>query len=108
MTYYLDENVFEDQILQMLYYDRIDISEGIDLAKCNNSKEFLICHSWFLIMDSNFKILYVMVVILSVTINDIAIITVKNDDYYCIIHSISKSEAVKSLKNFPLVNHGYT
>ena len=56
-------------------------------------------------MDSNFKILYAMVVMLSVTINDIAIITVKNVDYCCIVHSISKSEAVKLLKNFPLVNH---
>ena len=28
----------------MLYYDRIDIREGIDLAKSNNSKESMICH----------------------------------------------------------------
>ena len=28
----------------MLYYDRIDISEGIDLAKSNNSKERMTCH----------------------------------------------------------------
>ena len=48
----------------MLYYDRIDISEGTDLAKSNRSKEFMICHYWFLIMDSNFKILYAMVVII--------------------------------------------
>ena len=32
----------------MLYYDRIDISEGIDFAKSNNSKECMICHYWFL------------------------------------------------------------
>ena len=31
----------------MLYYDRIDISEGIDLAKSNKSKECMICHYWF-------------------------------------------------------------
>ena len=31
----------------MLYYDRIDISKGIDLAKSNNSKECMICHHWF-------------------------------------------------------------
>ena len=30
----------------MLYYDRIDISEGIDLAKSNN-KECTICHYFF-------------------------------------------------------------
>ena len=28
----------------MLYYDRIDTSEGIDPAKSNSSKEYMICH----------------------------------------------------------------
>ena len=32
----------------MLYYDRIDISKGTDLAKSNNSKECMIYHYWFL------------------------------------------------------------
>ena len=31
----------------MLYYDRIDISEEIDLAKSNKSKECMICHYFF-------------------------------------------------------------
>ena len=31
----------------MLYYDGIDVSEGIDLAQSNNSKECMICHYWF-------------------------------------------------------------
>ena len=31
----------------MLYYDKIDVSEGIVLAKSNSSKECMICHSWF-------------------------------------------------------------
>ena len=39
-TDYLDENVFED----LMYYDRIDISEGIDLAKSNSRKECFICN----------------------------------------------------------------
>ena len=30
----------------MLYYDRTDISEGIDLAESNNSKECMICYYW--------------------------------------------------------------
>ena len=29
MTDYLEENLFEDYILEKLYYDRIDISKGI-------------------------------------------------------------------------------
>ena len=28
----------------MLYYDRIDLGEGIDFAKSNNSKECIIFH----------------------------------------------------------------
>ena len=31
----------------MLEYDRIDISEGIDINKTNASKECGICHYWY-------------------------------------------------------------
>ena len=44
MTDYLDNNLFEDWILSILYYDRIDISEGTDPSKSNRSKECMICH----------------------------------------------------------------
>ena len=44
MTDYLHENLFEDYILEMLYYERTDINEGIDLAKSNISKECMICY----------------------------------------------------------------
>ena len=30
----------------MLYYDRIDISEGTDLAKSNNRKKDMTFYSW--------------------------------------------------------------
>ena len=32
----------------MLYNDRINMSEGINLAKSNKRKECMICHYWFL------------------------------------------------------------
>ena len=61
MTYYLDNNIFEtdetDLINAVLNDDRIYISEGIDSTQSNRSKESMICHYWFLIMDSDFKIL---------------------------------------------------
>ena len=44
---------------------------------------------------------------LNVNISDIAIISVKNADYRCIVHNISKSEAVNLLKNSVLEDHGY-
>ena len=31
----------------MLYFDRIDVYEGIDVNKTSASKEFDICHSWY-------------------------------------------------------------
>ena len=37
----------------MLYYDRIDISEGIDHTKRNKSKKWMICHYWYL--NNGFK-----------------------------------------------------
>ena len=39
----------------MLYYERIDISEGIVLAKSINSKECMNCHYWF--FNHGFKFL---------------------------------------------------
>ena len=38
----------------MLEYDRIDISEGIDVNKINASKECDICHYWYF-KDIDFK-----------------------------------------------------
>ena len=40
-------------------------------------------------------------------ISDVIFITVKNVDYHCIIHDISKSEAIYLLKNFVLENRDY-
>ena len=65
----------------MLYCNRIDISEGVDLAESDNSKEFMICHCWF--FNHGFKFQdYVCngchdLTMLSVNISDLAIITIK-------------------------------
>ena len=82
----------------MLYYNRIDnISDGIDLAKSNNSKECMICHYCF--FNHGFKFQDSVcnschdLTMLSVNVSDITIIIVKNVDYRCIIHNNSKSEA---------------
>ena len=39
----------------MVSYDRIDISEGIDLAKSNNSKKCMICYCWFFNFEFKFQ-----------------------------------------------------
>ena len=95
----------------MLYYNRIYISEEIVHTKSNRSKECIICHYWF--FNHGFKFQNSVcngchdLTMLCVHISDIAIITVKNVDYRCIIHNISKSKAINLLKSFALENHGY-
>ena len=39
----------------MRYYDRIDISEEVDLANSNNSKEYMTRHYWFFKKGFNFQ-----------------------------------------------------
>ena len=45
--------------------------------------------------------------ILSVNKSNIALITVKNVDYHCIIHEISKAEAINFLESSVLENFGF-
>ena len=39
---------------KMLEYDRIDISEEIDIDATNKSKECMLCHYWYF-LDKNFS-----------------------------------------------------
>ena len=92
----------------MLYCGRIDISEGIDLAKSKNSKE---CKSWFLNHGFEFQD-YICnfchdLTMLYVNISNVTLITLKNVDYLCVIHNISKSEAINLFKNSVLEDRGY-
>ena len=68
----------------MLYYDRIDLSEEVDIDKTNSSKDCDICHYWcFLNKGLNFQPY---------------ISNIKNADYRCIINRIIKSEATDKSK----------
>ena len=94
----------------MLYDDGIDISEVIDPTESNKSKECIIYHYWlfnhgFKFQDSVCSDCHDLIM-LSVNTSDIAIITVKNFDYRCIIHSIIKTEAINLLKKSVLENRG--
>ena len=82
----------------MLYYNRIDISKGIDPTKSNRSRECMIFH--YSLYNHGFKFQnYVCngsldLTVLSVNASDIAFITVQNFDHRCIIDKISKSEVI--------------
>ena len=65
----------------MLYYDRTEIGEGIDVSISNNSRKCIIYHYWFFNHGFEFQ---------DSIIIDIFIITIKGADYRCVISGISK------------------
>ena len=88
----------------MLYFDRIDVSEGIDVDKTNVSKECDICHYWYF-LNYSFKFQPNVcnrrhdLLTMSMSLNDIAILNIRGSDYRCIISLISKNEAINLMQN---------
>ena len=91
----------------MLYYDRIDVSEGIDVNKTSASKECDICHYWYF-LNYSFKFQPNVcnrchdLLMMSINLSDITILNIKSSDYCSIISLISKNEAIKLLQNADL------
>ena len=93
----------------MLEYDRIDISEGINLNKTNTSKECDICHYWYF-KGISFK--YepylcngchdLMQKVMS--FNDDAIVYVKRNVYRIHFWFMSKSDAISIMNNSNLID----
>ena len=106
--------------IKMIYYDRIDVSEGIDIGKTSTSKECDICHvsegtdinktstskesdicQYWYFLNKLFKFQpYVCnrchdLLILSMNLSNTAILNIKGSDYCC----VSISEAIKLLQN---------
>ena len=84
---------------KMLEYDRIDISEGIDIDKTNKSKECNICHYWYF-LDKSFN--YdpylcngchnLMQKVMS--FKNVAIVSIKGNDYRIHFWYTSKNYAI--------------
>ena len=91
----------------MLYYDRIGVSKGIDINKTSESKECDICHDLYF-LSKGFKFqLYVRnrchnLLMMSMSLSDIAILNIKGSDYCCIICLICKTEAINLMQNVDL------
>ena len=97
-TNFRDFTVSEDDIecesFAVISIDLLLVYDNINLVNNNNSKECMICHYGFFnhgfkFQDSVCNGCHVLTM-LSVNISNIAIITIENVDYYCIIHNISK------------------
>ena len=91
----------------MLYYDRTNVSEGIDVSKTSASKECDICHYWYF-LNYSFKFQPNIsnrchdLLMMSINVNDIAILNIKGSDYCCIFSLTSKNETIKSIQNADL------
>ena len=87
----------------MLYYDRIDVSQGIDANKTSVLKECIICHYWYL-LDEEFKFQPSVfkgchyILMMSMNLQEIGVLNIFSVDYLCIVNEISKSEAINLFK----------
>ena len=83
----------------------------IDIAKGNNSEEYIVCHYWCFNHGFKFKNLVGNgchdLMMLCLNLSDIAIIAVKRFDYRYIIHGISRSETIHLLENSVGGDRGY-
>ena len=83
----------------ILFFDRIDISEGTDVNKTSEPKEYHICYYCYF-LNKGFKVQVNVwnrchnLLMMSMKLSDIAILNIEGADYYCINAGINKSEAI--------------
>ena len=94
----------------MLKYDRIDISEGIDINKSSDkSKECHICHYWYF-LDKNFSYQPHLcngchdLMQKAVSFSDVAIVSIKGSGYRIQFWYMSKDDAISIIHNSNLVD----
>ena len=92
---------------KMHEYDRIDISEGIDKNKTSASKECDICHYWYF-LDKNLSYEPYLcngchdLMQKAMNFNDVAIASIKGNDYRINFWYMSKDEAISIMHNSSL------
>ena len=93
----------------MLEYEKIDMSEGIELNKSDGSKECDICHYWYF-LDKSFNYEPYLcsgchdLMQKAINFNDVAIVSIKGRDYRIHFWYISKSDAINLVNNSILDN----
>ena len=84
----------------MLYYDRVDVYERIDVNKTKKSKKQNICHYWYFLNKGFIFQPYVQsryhdLLMMSMNLSDVCISNIKGADNCCIINEISKDVNAK-------------
>ena len=88
----------------MLEYDRIDISEGINVNKRNASKECDICYYWYF-KDISFKYEPYLcngchsLMHKAINFNDVVVVSIKGSSYRIHFWYMSKNNAINIMKN---------
>ena len=91
----------------MLEYDRIYISEAIDMDKTNKSIECDICHYWYF-LDKSFNYEKYLcngshnLMQKAMNFDDVAIVSIKGNDYRIHFWYMSKDEAISIMHNSSL------
>ena len=96
---------------EMLEYDRISISEGIDVNKTRASKECDICHYWYF-KDIGFRYESYLCngcydLMQKASFNDVAVVYVKGSAYRIHFWYMSKDDAITIMNNFNLNDENY-
>ena len=88
----------------MIRYNKIDVSEGIDVNKTSASKGCGLCHYWFF-KDIGFKFEeYVCngchdLLTMTNSLKGIALLSAKGATFRCILMGINKNKALKRINN---------
>ena len=95
----------------MLRYQKIDVSEGIDVNKTSASKECELCHYWFF-KDIGFKFEEHVcnrchdLLTMAYSLKNIAILSAKRATFRCLLMVTSKNEALKKLNDSVTYDRG--
>ena len=95
----------------MLQYQKIDVSDGINVNKTSASEECELCHYWFF-KDVGFKFEKHVcnkchdLLTIAYSLKDIAILNAKGATFRCILMGISKNEGLKRLNNSVTYDRG--
>ena len=90
--------------IYLLQYQKIAVSEGIDVNKTSASKECEFCHYWFF-KDVRFKFEEHVyngchdLLTMAYYLKKIAILSAKRATFRCLLMGISKNGALKKLNN---------
>ena len=89
---------------KMLEYNKIDISEGINLYQTSASKACDICHYWYFLDKSRSYEPYLCngchdLMKKALNINDVGIVSIKGNDYRIHFWYMNKNDAISIMNN---------